>query len=323
MTSIRHLSAPLDWIPDSDGRIIRHLLLRSNLELLNISSDEFGPQSTPHKMIEALQTNDPFGDVFPWLRYLSVDGRGEMHAFLLPKLRHLQGVSIDVSDIAFEQQQCYLLDCFSVCSRLESVILEGSLAIPAQTFLHIAARCPLMRRFVVGGCGLDENDCFPDWIIDKLASSWRQLEILLFQLSNTNFSVESLISLSRNCPHLQVLNLPAKFEICDRTAVRPEISFPSLTRLAVTGVTFLHLDSKDEIESAYDQITFQLDTRFPALLDVLFRSDNLHRRMFLEKVRNYLYTSREHEEQYRPNVSDLLTERLIEPIPGSRYNPLT
>lgn len=168
---------------------------------------------------------------------------------------------------------------------------------------------------------------FTDDVIDRLASSWKHLELLRLP-HGLRLSVKSLRSLARHCPHLRDLNLPVWVEFPQLRDEPDSIIFPCIKRLFLEKITSKRLDSHQGVASMLDEVIFVLETRFPAVESFWFgvQYDQFYNRMFAERLRHYFGASRRdvnHQKECLPLVPDLLAQRLIEPVPGSRFNPLS
>lgn len=317
MASIKHLMLPEGWNSIVDERIMHHLLFRPNLELAHLRG------RFPWGAIEKLQSNIPIGGLFPRLRSLESSAAEKVLQSVLPGLRHLQ--TIDVESITGGvQQPCYALDYLSSCPRLESVALRSLSVIPAKTFLHIASGCPLMRLFHVNTLSwAHENSGITDEVMDRLASSWRQLEVFTLKIRCPRLSVKSLVSFSRHCPRLFDLDLRARFGLVQLNDEPQEVNFPALQRIRLGGYTLLSLQSERDVAIAYEQIVAVFEVRFPILLGFSQRNQNndFERELIYRIGRCFLRRGACRRELPKP--SRMMARRLVEPVPGSRYNPLT
>jgi hypothetical protein len=315
MPSIKHLELMIGWEPALTEKVIIYLMFRSGLEMLRI-------QSALHcsTLQEALSTNLDL-DFFPHLRSLELAAEDRAWRLTLPMLKRLQHADMTVIDC---HSPVDLLHSMSSCSRLEELSFSWDHgALTGASLLDLASHCPILRSI-----NFESDDGhlieISDDVIETLASRLPHLEELIFpSLVGVRLSSKSLASFSRYCPRLSCLDMPVDLEFIELDSGPEQLHFPLLEILDLGLITARHMALEEDYAAWGERIIRLLNKRFPCLISLHFRptppydyaSDPLIRRV------GKLLLQRPNTPFPRCNVNVNLKSRLIESLPGSRYNP--
>lgn len=321
MPSIKHIIPRGRCYGLMDGNFIRHCLLRPNLEVLCLPIGI----SPSWESVEKLQRNNPSCTIFPRIRSLEIAADPKTLQLILPGLKYLQNIKLRVR-LDDSPPQVGILESLSSSSQLESVTLYHPSTIPGDTLLYLALRCPLMRRFTVDRGSGSFDDHFTDELLDRVLSSWEHLEVLELQ-AQVDLSIKSLISIALHCPCLCQLSLQTAVEIDQLQDQPKDVHFPSLIFLSLHTITSKDFWDHETIADFSDELIHLLRSRFPLLSQFWFqfRSSSGYDHHLFHSVIKYL-DSIEHADfegqLLSPCVPAMLTKRLLEPVPGSRFNPV-
>ncbi|KAL2010205.1 hypothetical protein VTN00DRAFT_6012 [Thermoascus crustaceus] len=323
MPSIKHLDLSVGWDTLLTENMMIYLMFRPGLEMLSLGRGSLLRYSTVR---EAMGKN-PDRVPFPHLRALDVTAEDEALRLFLPLLKNLQAVDIAVVDCKFLAD---LPHYASSCTQLEEIDIcwYGQGEFTGKSLLDLASHCPMLRR-VQMEYGPSRIIDISDETVEMLAAKLVHLEVLTlpFDFDSGEISSKSLASLARHCPRLQELTMLADIEFIQLDHEPEQLHFPSLWRLSLGRIKAVRhpaeLEEEKNMAAFPDRIIQLLDKRFPSLTEFnftpIFTHDD-HADPYIVKIRqHFLQRSRPFSMPWR--VSSKLKERLIESVPGSRYNP--
>lgn len=319
MPSISHLELHLGWQPIIDEAVLSNIMLRPNLEKLGLGHSI----QLRWEVLARIIDESPQDILFPMLRYLEIAAEKKALQLLLPNLPHLQGVRLVQIDIPLHPGN-HILGSLSYCPRLEDIIFDSEhpTLISPKDLLKLASGCPELRRLELG----DNFQCdvgFTDELLETLVSKWKHLAVLSLPFT-VELSIVSLISLARHCPCLYELKIMTDLELTLLADESEKITFPSLDFMQVGQITSSRLETEQDVDLLRSQLIQLLDNRFPALNSFSFNLtvDSDRSSGLAKAIKRHLGNTRTSNFDSRPLPVDLmLTRRLVEPIPGSRYNP--
>ncbi|KAL2219257.1 hypothetical protein M432DRAFT_340642 [Thermoascus aurantiacus ATCC 26904] len=318
MPSIKHLELTTGWGPLLTENVMAYLMFRPGLEKLSMGAGSLLRYSTVR---QALSEN-PDLVIFPHMRSLHVTAEDRALRLLLPLLKSLQSVEIDVDDCLFPVD---IARYVSSCTRLEEIFYYWERgALNGASLVYLAPHCPMLRR-VDFSPNLGYINDISDEMIEKLASKLVHLEALKLPPIGGRITSKSLASLARHCPRLRELTMPTDVEIIELDNEPEQLHFPSLQSLSLRRITARPLESKEDLAILQERIIQLLDKRFPSLTRFSFGPRPLHdwdSDPLTAKVREHL-KQRSLPFSIQPLVYKKLTARLIESVPGSRYNPFS
>lgn len=332
LPNLTHIVLCSGWEDILDEAVIRHLLLRPNLEMLDIGNDNT-PLRWPE--IARLETELLKTHILSEIRFLDIVVDKKSAEYILTKLQKLQGLHLvwdgdQANGLENDPSisRCEVLSWLSTCSSLEEVNISGhfDFEIPLQSFLDLAQSCPLLRSLEIENAFFfdDIQSQAPDDFIENMASNLKHLEQLHLPFIY-DFSSSSLGSLSRHCPKLTSLHVPVIFDLSIFTKI-DNISFPFLQNWHIgyfEAGPVNPIRSMKEAEEAGEELISIIENSCPALrnLEFAFTSSTPFWHDFKRLVDEFFAKNRQFQEAtpFR-SIRSRLIERLIEPLPDDRYN---
>ncbi|KKA16370.1 Protein kinase-like domain protein [Rasamsonia emersonii CBS 393.64] len=323
MPSLKHLELVMGFEPCLTEDVMVYLLLRPGLEKLAIGAETVLTGSVVHKSFD--QTNIPDEAIFPHLRSLEITAEDRAVRRIMPLLKNLQILTLSILDC---ESPTETVRCIASCTRLEGITLSWADGEPVTgaSLEHLASHCPMLRRVELEPEADATVDLSDEWF-EAIASKLVHLEVLSFRVIRGAISARSLASLARHCPRLRQVEMPPELEILELDDEPDSVRFPSLETLCLGPIApgVRRLESPEEVERVHERIIALLDWRFPALTTFSFtpvtpqgqRADPLPRKVHRHLSQRGLWLS------WSPTLENELTARLIEPVRGSRFNPLS
>ncbi|KAK2799592.1 hypothetical protein FQN50_008430 [Emmonsiellopsis sp. PD_5] len=331
MPAITHLEADIDPQLISE-ELVQHLALRPNLELLSF---EYSYMSEPVFAYKPLFSGTIRGPIFQALRclniHLSIPPDPPVPITGLPKLDHLQSIHLNldntpsVASIIASLASYPLLEDISISSTNEVIKIKE------ETLLHIARSCPLVRRcrlnFYIEGYYGALNDHF----IDQMLSCWPALnDFFLYPNPKAEVAFTPAIfeSFARYCPRLSHLAFFLDLDLERLLNAPDEIKFPCLGFFTIHEIRLqgpVPEPESDDFQPTAQRFTKLLADRFPVLKSFKHSGYNpstpKEQLPALWRIGVEFLKDRDVSTPIPMSAGLKLRERLIEPAPGSRFNP--
>ncbi|KAG0342627.1 SCF ubiquitin ligase complex subunit [Podila humilis] len=244
-------------------------------------------QSTTVAM-KLAQTLSLSNTIFPYARYV--------------RRLNLSFLANDVTD--------EMLSRFSPCTRLERLLLPGSINATASGLEQILAGC----SFRLLSLDLSEVPCVTDALVTRIARECPGLHTLYLS-SCPALTDEAIVQIATGCPHLRRIKLTQCALLTDRSIVALTKNCPQLIEMDLTGCILITNKSVQAVLAALPQVR---DINFTLVTNLTYQAfttihPSTHR---FEQLRILNFTSCSH-------LSDEVLTRILPAAPRLRSLALT
>ncbi|KAF9897851.1 SCF ubiquitin ligase complex subunit [Lobosporangium transversale] len=153
-----------------------------------------------------------------------------------------------------------MLECFASCSRLERLLLAGSVQISSDGLNKVLSRCSP----VLFSLDLSEIPAVTDTLVESVAAGCPKLQTLYLG-SCSAITDESIVKLAKKCPQLKRIKLSHCSQLTDRSIAALTQFCPQLTEMDVTNC---NLVSSDAIQSVFGNLPQIRDINMTLLVNL-------------------------------------------------------
>ncbi|KAK2773633.1 hypothetical protein FQN53_004077 [Emmonsiellopsis sp. PD_33] len=302
MPAITHLEADIDPQLISE-ELVQHLALRPNLELLSFEYSNICEPVFAYKTLFSGTIRRPIFQAMRCLNiHLSIPPNSPVPITGLPKLDNLQSIKL----------------------RLDSTPYVGSI-------IGSLASCPLLEDIIILVDEVGYDDELNDHFIDEMLSCWPALtDFFLYPNPEAAVSFTPAIfeSFARYCPRLTHLKFLLDLDFERLMNAPDEIKFPCLHFFTINEIRLrgpVPEPNSDDFEPTARRFTKLLADRFPVLKSFTHSGNSpftpKESRPALWRIGLEFLEDRDVPTPMFTTAGVELRKRLIEPAPGSRFNP--
>ncbi|KAK2803146.1 hypothetical protein FQN51_003890 [Onygenales sp. PD_10] len=302
MPAITHLEADIDPQLISE-ELVQHLALRPNLELLSFEYSNICEPVFAYKTLFSGTIRRPIFQAMRCLNiHLSIPPNSPVPITGLPKLDNLQSIKL----------------------RLDSTPYVGSI-------IGSLASCPLLEDIIILVDEVGYDDELNDHFIDEMLSCWPALtDFFLYPNPEAAVSFTPAIfeSFARYCPRLTHLKFLLDLDFERLMNAPDEIKFPCLHFFTINEIRLrgpVPEANSDDFQPTAQRFTKLLADRFPVLKSFTHGGNSpftpKESRPALWRIGLEFLEDRDVPTPMFTTAGVELRKRLIEPAPGSRFNP--